>query len=336
MRAVDAFTAVALVRQPPRLKVGSVVPTSPMCFASACAVVPPTRLGISTMTSICSRARLGAGAARATLLGVVLGLGMTLHASADTVRLGGTGAALGNMALLAQAYGKVDPSFRLDIVPNLGSSGGIKALTAGAIQIAVASRAPKAEELLVGLSAFEYGRTAFVLATTKEGTQNLTLSQVADMYAGKQTKWSDGQPVRLVLRPASDADTALLASWSPGIKEGLGIAMSREGMVTAMTDQESANAIERLPGGLGVSSLALLVSEHRRARALSVDGIAPTVANVASGRYPYVKPLYLLVRSGAPASVTRFVAFVGSDAGRRLLTEAGVDVTTARFAPAAP
>ena len=271
-----------------------------------------------------------AWAPRMALCSLVFALALPTPALADTVRLGGTGAALGTMTLLAQAYKKIDPLFQLEIVPNLGSSGGIKALGAGATQIAVASRAIKAEELAAGLHAVEYGRTAFVLATAKADVQALTLAQIADLYAGRQTRWGDGQPVRLVLRPASDADTPLLASFSPGVKVALTTAMAREGMVTAMTDQDSADAIERLPGGIGSSSLALLMSEHRRARALPIDGIAPTVANVASGRYPYVKPLYLLYKDGAPPSALRFIAFVGSEAGRRILTAAGTDVTTAR------
>ncbi|MBA3599162.1 MAG: substrate-binding domain-containing protein [Methylibium sp.] len=276
-----------------------------------------------------------AWALRTTLFCLIFALALPTPARAETIRLGGTGAALRTMTVLAQAYMKVEPSFQLEIVPNLGSSGGIKALTTGATQIAVASRGTKAEERAAGVRAFEYGRTAFVLATAKDNVRALTLTQVADLYAGRQTKWSDGQPVRLVLRPASDVDTPLLASFSPSVKEALATAMAREGMVTAMTDQDSADAIERLPGGLGTSSLALLMSEHRRARALPIDGVEPTVGNVASGRYRYVKPLYLLFKDGAPASVVRFIAFVGSDAGRRILTETGTDVTTAGIAPAA-
>ena len=286
------------------------------------------------MNSMTAPARF-AQALRSTLFSLVLALALPTPARADTVRLGGTGAALGTMALLAQAYKKVDPTFQLDIVANLGSNGGVKALTSGATQIAVVSRAIKAEDLAAGLLAVEYGRTAFVLATAKDTVQGLTLAQITDLYAGRQTKWGDGQPVRLVLRPPSDGDTALLASLSPDVKDALAAAMAREGMTTAMTDQDSADAIERLPGGLGTSSLALLTAERRRAKALPIDGITPTVANVASGRYPYVKPLYLLFKDGAPASVTQFIAFVGSQAGRRILTESGTDVSTARTAPQA-
>lgn len=269
-----------------------------------------------------------AAATRVLMVSVAMLLGAP--ASADTVRLGGTGAALGAMHLLERAYKQLDPSFELDVVPNLGSGGGLKALGSGAIQIAVTSRTLKPEEEAAGLQAIEFGRTAFVLATTKDGVQGLSLNQIADLYAGRQTKWGDGSPVRLVLRPASDGDTPLLASLSPAIKEAVAVAMGREGMVTGMTDQDSANAIERLPGGLGTSSAALLTSERRRARALAIDGVEPTLANVANGRYRFVKPLYVAVKADAPASVMQFLAFIGSPAGQGVLADGGVDTTRTR------
>ena len=268
-----------------------------------------------------------------TLLGLAAATLLLTPVRAETVRLGGTGAALGSMHLLAQAYRKIDPTFQIDVVPNLGSSGGLKALANGATQVAVISRPLKPDESAAGLHAFEYGRTAFVLASMKDDLRSLSLADIASLYAGKQGKWSDGQPVRLVLRPASDGDTALLASFSPEIKQALAAAMAREGMVSAMTDQDSADAIEKLPGGLGTSSLALLLSEQRRARAIAIDGVEPTVANVASGRYPYFKPLYLVVKADAPSGAMQFLAFVGSSAGRRILTSVGTDVSKAGVMP---
>lgn len=170
---------------------------------------------------------------------------------AQTIRIGGTGSAIGTMQRLGEAYRKTDPSFRLDVLPNLGSSGGIKALSVGGIQIAAISRPLKPVESATGLRAIEYGRTAFVLASSQDTTRNLTMGEVAALYAGKRTHWSDGTPVRLVLRPTSDGDTELLAAFSPEVRAALEQAQRREGMVLGMTDQETVDAIERLPGGAG-------------------------------------------------------------------------------------
>lgn len=248
---------------------------------------------------------------------------IAMPARAETIRLGGTGSAMGTMQRLGQAYQKLDPSFTLEVVPNLGSTGGLKALRGGATQLAAISRPLKPDELAAGLQGVDYGRTPFVLATSKPGVQGLSLRDVADLYAGRRTQWADGAPVRLVLRPASDGDSAQLAMFSDDVKAALALALGREGMVIGLTDQEAVDAIERLPGALGTASMALLLSERRRAVPLAIDGVEPTLANLASGRYPHAKTMTLVMRPDAAPATRNFVAFVTSEPGRKLLAEMG-------------
>jgi hypothetical protein len=66
-------------------------------------------------------------------LAAIFGTGPT---RAETIRTGGTGAALGTMRLLADAYRKIEPEFSLEIVPNLGSSGGMQTLNHNAVHFA--------------------------------------------------------------------------------------------------------------------------------------------------------------------------------------------------------
>jgi phosphate transport system substrate-binding protein len=208
-------------------------------------------------------------------------------------------------------------------VPNLGSSGGIRAVATGAVQIGAVSRPLKPAEAAKGLSAIRYGRTAFVVVTRETGVHSLTPDELAAMYDSPEARWPDGTPVRPVLRPASDNDSRLLAAFSPAVSTALTKAMAREGMVVGMTDQETVDAVERLPGAIGTASMALLLSEQRRVTPLALAGVAPSLANVASGRYPHSKTMALVLRSDAPEAARRFVAFVGSEAGRRLLKSLG-------------
>lgn len=259
---------------------------------------------------------------------VAMGLVAVLCAAApglgaETLRMGGTGASIATFGLLAREYRKQDPSFQLDIVPNLGSAGGIQALLGGAIQISATTRPLKSEERAKGAREFAYGRTAFVMVTARPGLDGLSTGDIADLYAAAQPRWPDGQPVRLVLRPAHDSDSTLLAALSPAVKAALMQAMAREGMVVAMTDQEAVEAVERLPGALGTSTLALLMAENRRVKPLALDGVAPTLANLESGRYPHVKTMYLVLREDAPPAAVKFGEFIRSEAGQRLLARTG-------------
>lgn len=264
--------------------------------------------------------RLHRLAAAALLCGAAL---QPVPAAAETLRAGGTGAALGTMRVLAEAMKKRDPHFTLELLPNLGSGGGMKALDRGVIHFALISRPLSADEMAKGMQAMEYARTPFVIATARKGVGSMTLAQLADIYSAKQTTWLDGSPVRLVLRPANDGDTALLASFSPAVKEALARAMTREGMVMGVTDQDSADEIARLPGGLGTSSLALILSERRPLHVVPIDGVTPSVRTLADGTYPYAKSLFMVTRSTAPEAVQRFVSFIRSAEGRTILADTG-------------
>ena len=248
-----------------------------------------------------------------------------LPAAAETIKLGGTGSGLGTMQQLAEAYARKDPSTQVVIVPNLGSSGGVKALLAGAVDLAVISRAPKNTELAGGLVAYEYGRSPFVFVShAKTSSDGISRRAAADYFSGRVANWPDGSPVRVVLRPTSDGDTELQAAFSPDMPAAVKAAHARPGMVIANTDQEAADETARLPGSLGTNTLALLYSEDRRLRVLALDGVVPSVKSLADGTYPHHKPLYLLHRGNSVSpTALRFIDFVRSDEGRALLAKLG-------------
>jgi phosphate transport system substrate-binding protein len=245
-------------------------------------------------------------------------------AAADPIRIGGSGSALGTIRLLADAFAKQDPEFRATTVPSLGSGGSIKALVAGAIDLAVISRSLKDDELKLGITGIEYGRTPFVFAVSaRSKVTAITLRQLADIYAGKMAGWPDGTPIRVVLRPASDIDTDMVKSVSPEVGQALSAAEQRPGVAFSVTDQDAANDIEKIPGAIGPSSLALILSEKRPLKVLKLDGVDPTPKNIASSAYRYYKRLFLVTGAKRPAALQRFAAFIQSPAGRKILAQTG-------------
>lgn len=261
---------------------------------------------------------------RACAIVLALLLGSAAGAAAEDFRTGGTGAALGTMRLLADEFTANNPDIRITTVPSLGSSGGIRAVVAGAIGLAVASRPMNESERKLGAVEIEYARTPFVFAVSaKSRVSSITSGELADIYAGRMVAWADGSPVRIVMRPASDHDTRIVKSISPGIRRGLLVAEARPGVRFAVHDQDAADDLERIAGAIGPSSLALIVSEKRDLKALTLDGIEPTVVNAASGAYPYHKQLFFVTGAKRSAAVERFVAFVQSPAGRKILARNG-------------
>jgi phosphate transport system substrate-binding protein len=248
----------------------------------------------------------------------------TAMAQAQEVRIGGTGAALGTMELLGLAYAKTQPQTRIIVLPSIGSGGGIKALLAGAIQIGVSSRPLSEAETTAGAVAVEYGRTPFVFATAAVSTAiGVTTQNLADFYAGKLNEWPDGSKVRLVLRPIGDSDSETIKNMSPAMREAKSTAEQRKGMVFTVTDQETASSIEKTSGAVGPATLALLLSEKRALKALTLDGIVASPQNIANGSYPLYKQMLIVTGPKSPPEALAFVAFVRSATGRAILQQTG-------------
>ncbi len=244
--------------------------------------------------------------------------------AAEQLEVGGTGAALGTMRLLLDAFTEVRPGLSANVAPSLGSSGGIRALLGGGIDLAVSARPPKDKERAAGATATIYGTTAIVFAVSRGNpATEVTTGEILDIYSGRRSNWPDGTPTRLVLRPDGETDTKVIKQYVPGmdrVLEGLGKGVQ---IPVAYTDQESADLLETLDGAVGTAALSLIVSEGRRLKALAFNGVAPTAETIADGSYPMTKSFYL-VTSPKPSELVRsFIAFVRSPAGQSVLRRAG-------------
>lgn len=258
--------------------------------------------------------------ARAIAFALLLGFCGAAPLAAEGFTIGGTGAALGTMQLLANEFRTRNPDILITIASSLGSHGSIKAMLDGAIGLAVTSRAMDERERKLGAVEIEYARTPFVFAVSAASALTaISTRELTDIYSGKMAAWPDGSPVRVLLRPDSDIDTEIVRNISPAMRQGVLAAESRPGVRFSVNDQDLANDLEKIEGAIGPSTLALIVSENRALRALKLDGREPTPMNAASGAYPYYKRLFLVTRGRRTAAVAGFIAFVQSPAGRKIL-----------------
>lgn len=241
----------------------------------------------------------------------------------EPLRASGTGTALGAMRRLAAAFEQAGPD-RLGLLSSIGSSGAIHAVARGALDFGFLGRELDARERALGLVAFPYARTPFVfVAGPRSGVSGITAAEAARIYSGELATWPGGERVRLVLRPRMDADTAILRAISTEMAAAVDRAYGREGLVMAATNQECNELVVKTPGGFGPSSLTQILAEEFPLRPLAWEGVAPTLANLASGAYPLSKTLWIVVRPSPRPAVRRFLAFLASPRARQLLEEAG-------------
>lgn len=259
-------------------------------------------------------------------------LGGTLFTSicaAETIRIGGAGSGLGAMKILAESFEKSHPGIKVRIMPSLGSSGGIKALLNGALDLAISGRTLKAEELNGGAVGVEYARTPFIFVVNKNVTKvDVTTRELEIIYKGQLLKWPDGSRLRLVLRPAGDTDTRIVKSISRGMEQAVNASNSRSEMILAVTDQEAADAVAKIPGAIGGTTLTQIETEKHPVHVLSFNGIKPTLGAMIQGSYPLSKPLFFVSTAKTSPMVKQFIQFAHSAKGQAILTASGALPTT--------
>jgi phosphate transport system substrate-binding protein len=189
------------------------------------------------------------------------------------LKIGGTGAALGTMRLLGDAIMRSRQTATIEVLPSLGSGGGIKALAA--------------------------------------------------LFGGEVNVWRNGTPARAILRPHTESDTKLAAEHIPGLHEAIETARTRSGVPMYFTDQEAANALERIPGSVGTSSLSVILSEKRFLKALTLDGRIASSQSIADGSYPMLKTLYFVLPAEPSQLAKDFLDFTCSSEGQAILEKTG-------------
>src|SRR6202142_1168391 len=215
-------------------------------------------------------------------------------AAADTLRVGGTGSAIGMLQQVGAVFSAAT-GVTVEVVPSLGSTGAVGAISDGWLDIAIPARPLKPDEAAAGLRQVEVLRTAYVIATSHSNPNGLKSADLAGIFAAEKPTWADGTPIRIILRPRSDTDTALLAELFPGMGAAIETARRRAEVPTAATDQDNVALADRTEGSLVGTTMSQIKTEHRNLHVVPLNGVEPTLANFESGVYRFATHLYFMV-----------------------------------------
>ena len=121
-----------------------------------------------------------------------------------------------------------------------------------------------------------------------------------------------------------ESDNIVLGELFPGMTQALQRLRKRRDLSFAATDQDNADMAEKLKGSLNSATLTQIVTEKRKLRFVSIDGVAATLENYQNGTYPYGKSVYVVVPSVISPEAEAFLAFLARPAARSLLRDAGM------------
>jgi phosphate transport system substrate-binding protein len=146
---------------------------------------------------------------------------------------------------------------------------------------------------------------------------------IAAFFQNVKSVWPDGTPVRVVLRSSAEVDAILLANTFPNMAAAIEQLRGHPEIPVMATDQDNVLLAEKMAGSLTAVTLTQVVTEKPRLHFLAIDGVDPTLENFERGTYPYRKDFYFVFAPNRKPAVERFIAFLRSADGEKLLRETG-------------
>ena len=157
---------------------------------------------------------------------------------------------------------------------------------------------------------------AFGIAVNPQtGIKNLTRAQIRDVFTGKVKDWSQvggsKGAITIINRPRSSGTRAVFVDKIMGGTQPTdqGLTQDSSGTVAAMIGQTAG----------AVSYVSLGYVKPGQQVAVSIDGVAPTTANVQSGKYVFWSYEHMFTNGQPNATVADFINFVKTD--NALLTQ---------------
>lgn len=217
---------------------------------------------------------------------------------------------------LVSAYNSQHPGDRIALrIAGGGSGTGIADAAVGSVDIGNSARGLKPVEIACGLVATTIARDAVAIVVNPANpVQNLTTRQVADIYRGVITNWSQVGGLNAPIN--ANSYTAADDTLDYFIEHFFG----GSGKVVATASQWDSNgrlrqAVAADPNGIGFLSLAYL---DRSLKALSLDGQEVSLTAARTGQYQAVRNFNLITK-GQPAGPTKlFIDWVISPAGQAI------------------
>ena len=221
---------------------------------------------------------------------------------------------------LGEAFMEANPDVTFTYNPT-GSGTGIQAVAEGRCDIGLSSRALKAEEKDSGLieTILAYDGIA-VIVNPENPVSDLTLAQIADIYSGKITNWSEvgGADAEIVLigREAGSGTRS-------GFEEIVGVVDACQYRQELSSTGDVITTVAQNPGAIGYASLA---SVKDTVKTVQVEGVTPGEDTVKDGSYVIQRPFVLVTKEGVTLSeaAQAFFDYVTSSEANAVITAAGV------------
>lgn len=261
----------------------------------------------------------------------------SIYIESDLPALDGATALYPVYAAFAQAvYDQT--AFEESDVKCSNTAGAYRAIISGEADIIFVAAPSKkqfeaARDAGVSLEFTSIGKEAFVFITGKTNpVENLTTTQIRNIYTGKTAMWStlgwkEGGRIIAFRRPEGSGSESGLANL---VMDGRPIfapqplpAKSLAGTNSLM--QQVSVWYNGVQPALGYSYryFAGTMYANSETKFLSVDGYAPTIENIQSGKYPFIAEVYAVTRGKPQGNAKKLIDWILSAQGQYIIEKTG-------------
>ena len=237
--------------------------------------------------------------------------------NANSVIIAGSTSVQPFAEVLAQDYMASHSGVTIDVQGG-GSAAGIMATQSGTTDIGMSSRNLQGNE--TSLWSIEIARDGLaIIINPKNPIVNLTLQQVADIYDGKITNWSE------LGGKKSDIDVFTREDGSGTRSSFESLVMGKNQIMARAMVENSNGAIRQLvaddAAAIGFISLGLV---DNTVKAVELDDIVPSREHVVDGTYNLSRPFLFLTLKEPTGLVKDFIDFTMSSEGQKILYDQGL------------
>ena len=221
---------------------------------------------------------------------------------------------------LAETYAAMNPAVEITVQGG-GSGVGVKSAGQGTVDVGMASREVKDSEKAEypNVKIYPIARDGIaVVVHPKVPVEGLTKEQVRGIFSGQITNWQDvGGSDELILVVSREEGSGTRAAFEEMVMGGELIAGTA---ILQPSNGAVRTTVATTPMSIGYLSFGYL---DAGVKALAVDGVSPTPENAASGAYPVVRPLNMLINGEPNAVVQAWLDYILGADGQAIVVDEG-------------
>ena len=239
-------------------------------------------------------------------------VGYSVLSGASTITITGSTSVAPVAQALAKAYVSNHPGVKISV--SGGDSGvGINSARSGSVDIGTSSRDLTSSEAQ-GLSQYVIGQDALsIIVNPSNPVNDLSLDQVAGIYKGEITDWSQvGGSSGKIVPQTREAGSGTRADFD----KFMNIRSYGTNVQVDTFNYGLLQSVVVVPGAIGYIAHDYVIKE---VKVLSVNNINPTQQTVQNGSYPLTRNLIFLTKGTPAENIKDFINFCQSTEGQDIV-----------------